>query len=419
MSERPGEWVVIDLGAAHGSVDEDQAPGLRQRRRAWRWRLVATATALLLVCGGAATASPPFRATTTVPAEAGASVSVAGDLLVVADPAPLPEAVTVPGGGAGGGAEAGLTELRGYALPSGAERWRLRLPSAMSHSASRVGDLVLVASRDSIRRQTGTTAVDARTGEVRWNRDDAVLTVPGAGVGLAVDEVRSASGAGRRVAGRIDAIDLASGRRLWHVRVPSTAVAHVVAGDPALAVLVLDSGRAEVHDLVSGALRGYGKLPAADYAPDNPRLVDDGFVLRHPDSRPGQRSALSAYNLDNIGLEWSRPDRVRDVRWSDCGGNLCARTPDGIWTLDVRDGELAFAGGDGLPWLPVRGSADQLVFRLLPDERVAVASGGTSAAPRPLGTLPAGNRDCRAGDGALVCRAADGHHLAIFTRPAS
>ncbi|WP_344386477.1 PQQ-binding-like beta-propeller repeat protein, partial [Asanoa iriomotensis] len=317
----------------------------------------------------------------------------------------------------GGHADGGLVELRGYDLPSGAERWRLRLPAAMSQSAARVGDLVLVASRDSIRRQTGTTAVDAGTGEVRWNRDDAVLTVPGVGVGLAVDEVRSASGAGRRVSGRIDAIDLATGRTLWHTRVPSTAVAHVVARDPALAVLVLDSGRTEVHDLVTGALRGVGTLPPADYAPDNPRLVDDGLVLRHPDSRPGRRSALTAYNLDNVGLEWSRPDRARDVSWADCDGNLCARTPDGIWTLDLDNGGQAFVTGDGLPWLPVRGSANQLVFRLLPDERVAVASGGTTAAPRPLGTLPAGSRDCRAGDTALVCRGGDGHQLAIFSLP--
>ncbi|MEV0716076.1 PQQ-binding-like beta-propeller repeat protein [Asanoa sp. NPDC050611] len=421
MSERPGEWVVIDLGTAHGTVEDDQAPGPRHRRRSWRARLAATAAGLLLVCGGAATASPPFRPTAAVPVEPGSSVSVAGDLLVVADPAP-PGATVVgttatAGGTAGGDADAGLIELHGYDLPGGHQRWRLRLPAAMSQSATRVGDLVLLASRDSIRRQTGTTAIDAGTGAVRWSRDDAVLTVPGVGMGLAVDEVRSASGAGRRVAGRIDAIDLATGRTLWHDRVPSTAVAHVVAGDPALAVLVLDSGRTEVHDLATGALRGAGTLPPADYAPDNPRLVDDGFVLRHPDPRPGRRSALSAYNLDNVGLEWSRPDRARDVRWADCAGDLCARTPEGIWTLDLDDGGLAFATGDGLPWLPVRGSADQLVFRLLPDERVAVAGGGTSAAPRPLGTLPAGSRDCRAGDTALVCRGGDGHHLAIFSLP--
>jgi len=251
---------------------------------------------------------------------------------------------------------------------------------------------------------------------MRWSRGDALLNAPGAPVGLAVEEVRSASGAGRRVSGRIDAIDLATGRTLWHEQVPVTAVAHVVAGDPPLAVLVFDSGRAEVRDLVSGGLRGVGTLPPADYAPDNPRLVEDGFVLRHPDTRPGRRSALSAYDLD-VGLQWRRADRASDVEWADCAGSLCGRTPDGIWTLDLDSGRQAFATGDGLPWLPVRGSADELVFRLLPDERVAVASGGTSAAPRPIGTLPAGSRDCRVGDAALVCRGADGHHLSIFTLP--
>ncbi|SNT32624.1 PQQ-like domain-containing protein [Asanoa hainanensis] len=412
MSDRPGEWVVIDLGTAHGTVEDDRAPTARLRRRSKRRRLAVAAALLVLVCGGAATASPPFRPTAAVPVEPGSSVSVAGDLLVVADPAPSP----APAGGGSGGA-AVLTELRGYDLPAGTERWRLRLPAAMSQYATRVGDLVLVASRDSIRRQTGTTAVDAGTGAVRWSRADAVLTAPGVAAGLAVDEVRSASGAGRRVSGRVDAIDLATGRSLWHQRVPSTAVAHVLGGDPPVAVLVLDSGRTEVRDLASGALRGAGTLPPADYAPDNPRLTEHGFVLRHPDIRPGRRSALSAYDLDDVNLRWSRPDRADEVEWADCAGDLCGRTPDGIWTLDLDSGGQVFATGDGLPWLPVRGSADELVLRLLPDERVAVADGGTSTTPRAIGTLPAGSRDCRVGDTALVCRGADGRQLAIFTLP--
>ncbi|MEV4532408.1 PQQ-binding-like beta-propeller repeat protein [Asanoa sp. NPDC049518] len=415
MSERPGEWVVIDLGTAHGSVADDQAPTSRQLRRSRRWRLAAAAAGLLLVCGGAATASPPFRPTAAVPVEPGSSVSVAGDLLVVADPAP--QSVSSGAGAGGAATDPGLAELRGYDLPAGTERWRLRLPAAMSQSATRVGDLVLLASRDSIRRQTGTTAVDAGTGAVRWSRADAVLTAPGVTAGLAVDEVRSASGAGRRVSGRIDAVDLATGRSLWHQRVPSTAVAHVLAGDPPLAVLLLDSGRIEVRDLVTGALRGAGSLPPADYAPDNPRLTGHGFVLRHPDARPGHRSALSAYDLDDVGLRWSRPDRAQDVQWAECAGDLCARTRDGIWTLDLDKGGQLFAAGDGLPWLPVRGSADELVYRLLPDERVAVADSGTSTTPRPIGTLPVGSRDCRVGETALVCRGGDGRHLAIFTLP--
>ncbi|GIF66908.1 hypothetical protein Ais01nite_49430 [Asanoa ishikariensis] len=415
MSERPGEWVVIDLGTAHGSVADDRAPTSRQRRRSRRRRLAVAAVALLLVCGGAATASPPFRATAAVPVEPGSSVSVAGDLLVIADPAPPPAPA---GGGAGGAAtDPGLAELRGYDLPTGTERWRLRLPAAMSRSATRVGDLVLLASRDSIRRQTGTTAVDARTGAVRWSRADAVLTAPGVAVGLAVQEVRSASGAGRRISGRVEAIDLATGRPLWHEQVPLTAVAHVVAGDPPLAVLVLDSGRTEVHDLATGALRGVGTLPPADYAPDNPRVTEHGLVLRHPDTRPGRRSALSAYDLDDVVLRWSRPDRAREVQWADCAGDLCGRTPDGIWTLDLDNGGQVFATGDGLPWLPVRGSADDLVFRLLPDERIAVADSGTSTTPRAIGTLPVGSRDCRVGETALVCRGGNGRQLAIFTLP--
>jgi len=424
MAERPGEWVVIDLGTAHGSVDEDAPPGPRHRRLATRWRLAAASLALALVCGGAVVAEPPFRTTAAIPVEAGSSVSVAGDLLVVADPVRTEvwdaAALSFAGGVAGGETVEGETILRGYALPDGTPRWERRLPAAMSQSASRAGDLVLVASRDSIRRQTATTAIDARTGALRWRRGDAVMTVPDVPVGLAVEEVRSASGAGRRISGRLDAVRLADGAALWGVDVPSTAVAHVVAGAPPVAVLVFDSGRAEVRDLTTGRLRAAGTLPPADYAPDNPRLVDGGFVLRHPDRGPARRRlALSAYDLGTLGLRWSRPDRTRDVSWVPCGGDLCGRTPEGVWTLRVADGAQVFQAGDRLPWLPVRGSGSQLVVRELADERLAVAAGGTTTAPRALGTLPAGSRDCRLGTGVLVCRGGDGLHLEIFTLPRS
>jgi hypothetical protein len=290
------------------------------------------------------------------------------------------------------------------------------MPATAGYTAEPAGEVVLLAERDPLRRRAHTTAVDRVDGAVRWRRIGAVVTVPGAGAGLAVSEVRSSSSPGRRVEGAIEAVDLATGRTLWMTSVPSTAVAEVVA-DPAVAVVVHDSGRAEVRDLATGGLRAVRTLPPADYAPDNPRPAGGMLVLRHPD-RGGM--VLTGYDLSTLNTRWRRPAVTpREVRWEPCGDLLCARTTDLDWTLDPVTGDVTRAPGVGVLWRTVRGT-DGLVARDLDGDRLlfaADADADSGAGPRAIGALPAGYRDCRSGVAAVVCRAAPAG-FAVFRLPA-
>jgi outer membrane protein assembly factor BamB len=187
-----------------------------------------------------------------------------------------------------------------------------------------------------------------------------------------------------------------------------------VSARPAVALVVYDSGPAEVRDLATGLVRASVELPPADYAPDNPQMIGDKLVLRHP---VRTRVALTGYDLTTLGLRWSRVDRAGRVGWTDCGSRLCARTPEVAWTLDPADGTVSSTPGDGAAWRSVRGR-DDLVARDLDDKRLLVASNvpAQPARPRPIGALPAGYRDCRAGDTALVCRLDPGG-LAVVALP--
>ena len=389
---------VIELGTAHGAVDEDAPPPPCHRRTAARARLATASAVLLLLCAAATPAQATLRQAVVVPAAPGASVSVVGDLLVVADP-------HAPGGPG--------TYVTAYALPGGMPRWTVRMPATAPHTAERAGEVLLVAERDPLRRRAATTALSARTGEVRWRRIGAVVTAENAPVGLAVSEVPGAGAPGRRIEGFVEAVDLASGWTRWSTTLPSSAVVAVVA-QPAVAVVVHDSGRAEVRDLVTGGIRGVRGLPPADYAPDNPRQAGRTLVLRHPESG---RDVLTGYDLPTLDVRWSRSaGTAPDVRWAGCGDRLCARTPEVNWTLDPATGAASVAPGDGGIWRSVRGSGDRLVARDLDDQRLLLATDQSPAGPRTIGALPPGHRDCRAGGVALVCRV-EPAGLAVFALP--
>jgi hypothetical protein len=398
-----GEVVVIELGTAHGAVDDDAPAPTTHRRRTARTRLAVAAGVLALLCAGAAPTRSALRTAATLHPAPAATVSIAGDVLVVADPT----------GDLG-------TTVTAYGLPDSAARWTATLSGSAVYTASAADGLVLLAERDALRRRAATIALDARTGAVRWRTGGAVITTPGAPVGLAVNEVRSVSGPGRRVEGGIAAIDLASGTTRWRIAVPSTAVAEVSVR-PAVALVVYDSGTAEVRALDTGVVRATMKLPPTDYAPDNPQMIGDRLVLRHPER---QRIVLTGYELTTLGLRWSRVDRAGEVDWTGCGTRLCARGPDVAWTLDPADGTVSSAPGDGGTWRSVRGSDDRLVSRDLDGDRLLVASSTPAtpaeaarpAPPQPIGALPAGYRDCRAGATALVCRL-DYGGLAVVALP--
>ncbi|MET8836286.1 hypothetical protein ABZV78_20520 [Micromonospora sp. NPDC004540] len=346
---------------------------------------------VLLTCALLGAAAPPARLTAvTGPALPGrGALLVAGELLLVADP-PV---------------------LVGYApTPRPVARWHATVTAA-AWSAEALGDLVLVTERDTARQVVGTAAYDAATGALRYRRPDRVY--PAGDGAVAVTEVRSVADPGQRIQGLVHGVDPATGANRWSVSVPSTAVLAVAPGRPGGVVLVHDSGLARLHDVRNGAVLGAARLPPAGYAPDNPLVVGDHLVLRHP--APGG-TALSGYDLPGLTPRWRRLLAGGEVTEAGCPGLVCLRAVRDRRALDPATGDVVWRWPGGAGWRAVPGGrdADRVVLvRPAGDAgRTLVTTAGRDG-PRPAGVLPAGIRDCHAVGDALACRGPD-NRLAVW-----
>ncbi|GIG92399.1 outer membrane protein assembly factor BamB family protein [Plantactinospora endophytica] len=378
--------VLIDLGVERGLPDAETPPSPGSRRVSVRW--LAGLFSGLLVLFGLTAAAPPggaLRPTGSLDVPAESTYFVADDVLLVS-------AALV-------GRSSTLTA---YDLPSGERRWTVPVTIAGRHHAERVGDLLLVAEVDSVGRRTVTAARSARTGEIRWSRPGRVIRVAGSEVGLGVSEVRSVSGAGRRLEGAVEAVDLATGEVRWRLPLSSTAVVQPVPGVPDRVLVVNDNVTAELHDLATGALVGTGELPPADYAQSNPRVVGDRLVLRHP---VGQEPTISGYDLPGLSLRWTRPGAGTGEVVRDCAGMACLDGESRVVALDPVTGAEQWSRARPYGWNSIVWSPDILIRPEAYGGRslLAVADG---AELRIIGALPAGVVDCRAGSTALVCRTA-------------
>ncbi|MEN3611813.1 PQQ-binding-like beta-propeller repeat protein [Plantactinospora sp. ZYX-F-223] len=378
--------VLIDLGDDRGLPDVETPPSPGSRRGSVRW--LAGLLSSLLVLFGVTAAAPPDGALRPVggldvPAES--TYFVADDVLLVS--AAL---VGRP------------STLTAYDLPGGDRRWTVPVTMAGRHYAERVGEILLVAELDSVGRRTVTAARSVRTGAVRWVRPGRVIRVGGSGLGLGVSEVRSVSGAGRRLEGAVEAVDLATGEVRWRLRLASTAVVQPVPGDPARVLVVHDNVTAELRDLATGALVGTGALPPADYAQSNPRVVGGRLVLRHP---AGREPAVSGYDLPGLTRRWTRPGDGIGELIRDCAGLACLDGESRVVALDPASGAERWRRARPRGWNSIVWSPDILIRPDAYDGRslLAVADG---AALRIVGALPPGVVDCRAGPAALVCRTA-------------
>ncbi|MBE1489052.1 outer membrane protein assembly factor BamB family protein [Plantactinospora soyae] len=378
--------VLIDLGTERGLPDGETPPPPQFRRVSVRWP--AGLLVILLVLFGVTAAGPPhgrLRPGGNLDVPAGSTFFVAGDVLLVsAGPAGAPNSLTA------------------YDLPGGTRRWTVSASTAGRHYAELVGDAVLIGEVDSVGRRTVTTARSARTGEVRWSRPGRVLRVPGSSLGLGVSEVRSVSGAGRRLEGDVEAVDLVTGIVRWRLPLSSTAVVQPVPGDPARVLIVHDNVTAELRDLATGDLVGTGQLPPADYAQSNPRVIADRLVLRHP---AGRGFSVTGYDLPALTPRWTRPGGESGEAVRDCQGLACLDGETRVVALDPESGAERWTRARPAGWHSIVWSPDIL---LRPDayqgqSLLAVAEGG---ALRILGALPAGVVDCRAGPTDLVCRTA-------------
>ncbi|MBF9127970.1 PQQ-binding-like beta-propeller repeat protein [Plantactinospora sp. S1510] len=378
--------VFIDLGTERGLPDVETPPSPESRRISARWP--AGLLVLLLVMFGLTAAGPPdgrLRPGGSLDVPAGSTFFVAGDVLLVSS-----------------GFAGRSNSLTAYALPSGARRWTASVATASQHYAERVGDVILVGEVDSVGRRTGTTARSARTGEVGWSRSGRVLRVPGSSVGLGVSEVRSVSGAGRRLEGAVEAVDLTTGNVRWRLPLSSTAVVQPVPGDPVRVLVVYDDVTAELRDLGTGGLVSSGQLPPADYAQNNPRVIADRLVLRHPS---GQGFSVSGYELPGLTRRWTHPGGGPGEAVRDCSGLACLDGETRVVALDPVSGHERWTRARPAGWHSIVWSPDMV---LRPDgyrgrSLLAVAEG---PALRMLGALPSGVVDCRAGPSVLVCRTA-------------
>ncbi|WP_329110572.1 PQQ-like beta-propeller repeat protein [Micromonospora sp. NBC_01699] len=382
--------VLIELGTERGLPEQDDRPrSVRARRVAVRWPVLClTALLVLLSVTGAEPFGRDLRRTGELEIPARATFFLAGNLLLVADPTATP------------------TTLSGHELPGGRRLWRVPATAAASFAADLVGDLLLVSEVDTLGRRIATTARSVRTGQVRWQRPGLLLVGADSDTGVAISEVRSASGAGRRIEGTIEAVDLATGRVRWTVPIPSTAVGELVPDGTGRLLVVHDSGLVRLHDLRTGAAVGEGRLPPADYAPDNPVMVAGRLILRHP-AGDGD-SAISAYDLVDLTVRWTRPVRRVNGGLRECGGLVCLEDWRQVVALDPATGAQLWTGdthrGWGrLPW--GTGTGTRVLLRPSPDRPLIAVEQGADL--RILGALPQRVSDCRAGAVDLVCRTGD------------
>lgn len=424
-----GPTVFIDLGLERGEPDGYVRPS---RPTQPRWFAPALVAVLVMLCTGASAVAPPPALSEMLRL----SVSPADPYTITSDGTLLVQT---------------LGTLASFDLDDGGLHWQTGTESPTYRLATGAGMLLLRSTSGSLRGDPVTRAVSIGDGTVRWRRGDSVMSVAGSPTLLAYTPVRSYTGTGRRVQRSVDAIDPATGRTLWSVPVPSTAVLMGVPGpgdEGARMLLVHDNRTVAVHDLVTGKQLASGALPPADYGPDNPVVSGGLILLRHP-TLNGR--VVSAFDPITLQQRWTRPAGFAFTITS-CGMLACLSGPDGVRAIDPADGSqqwfrpdwrnvqerdgvlIAFGtpAGENDPvgladpstgalltdlhgWRAVGSSgADEhlLVTRTADSGRrtmVAVAAPGDApSTPRLLGDLPTGTGDCQSVPGRLVCRSTSG-----------
>jgi hypothetical protein len=269
--------------------------------------------------------------------------------------------------------------LAAYDLADGELRWQVPAPAGSYRLRSGSG-LVLLRQRAGT-QDMETLALSMDRGTTRWRTTDTVVAMAGSPTVLAVSELRSAFGTGRRVQGVVVGVDPASGSSRWTVRLTSPAMLQPVPGTPTRALFVHDDGTTELRDLGTGATVAATTLPAASYTTTNPSVIGDTMLLRHP-SEDGDR--ITAYELRTLRERWSmRTSLAYDAQL--CGRFACLAGRFGVravdpasgvqrwahrdWRLVEQRGDVFLAYGDGGDGSSVIGVADPENGRLLADLR--------------------------------------------------
>ncbi|MFC7276134.1 PQQ-binding-like beta-propeller repeat protein [Paractinoplanes rhizophilus] len=413
--------VVIDLGLERGEPSTYDRPG-RPTTPIWFPAAVLAALVLLLTAGSVAPAKSPLSTVFRLQVGPADTYAMTDDGQLLAQTFGL---------------------LTSYNLSDGRLRWQAG-QSTPAYRLRLSDDIVLMRPWTTGNTEPGTTAVSTFTGGTMWERPGNVVNIAGSSALLAVSSVRGLSGAGRRVQGPIDAVDPATGRTRWTVRVPSTAVLLGVPGagdDESRMLLVHDDRTLAIHDLSTGKVLVSRKVPAAGYNPSNPVVAGGRILLRHPGIVGGEISAFDPVTLKQV---WTEPAED-SYRIQPCGINACLSGSDGVRAIDPFTGDtlwrqptwhsvtqygqmfVAFGDPDETSplgvidprtgalqvrlrgWRPVSGAGADggLLLTRAADggsrTMVAVARPGDTS-PRVLDALPRGTGECQAAPTRLVCR---------------
>ena len=326
---------------------------------------------------------------------------------------------------------------------------------------NRAGDVVLLSDGPA------TTAVDARTGAVRWRSPIPVQTLAGDRIGLVQEpEFRdgtvydqnsgapgplyfSASGEPHTeapVRTVVRGVDLRTGVTVWSAALPGSI--NLFAGT---GLLILSSDRLTLRSPDTGAVLHETLLSkVAGQPPYAGQLAGDVVVVFYGADDSDQRQMVG-YSAGTLRPLWGRPEAKVLINPGACDGVICAYDGSGRAVLDPATGQqrwrapddldLAQRGADvlesgGNPAVPVRlaspvngdqrldlagwrsdvsGSADQPVVLRRRVESGATAFGvvvGDPTAIKVLGQTRGVVGDCTADDRFVVCRAAGG--LQVF-----
>ena len=334
--------VMIDLGLTRNDplADDKAVPGPPMSLRRLRLAALALGVALLLALGGSAAPGPP-------PLTEVATLMVAPDRGFVLTPDRL-FVGTADVYGAG-------QSVSAYEPGGGGRRllWTSEYywDTSAGGLSEQVADVLLIRGFDGL----NTTAVDVRTGAVRWSVPGQLEALADGRTGLTREVVFPAdarplgpsslasdsyyfSSSGEvylvpPIGMVVHAFDLGTGRPLWSSvpvidAVSAPRLAAVPAGDVALVATTTD-GRVERWDTRTGTTQQ--RLPAVDTEHSAAVVVGALLVVR-------QDAAVTAYAVDTFTQRWHRTLNHTDVSFANCGDGPCLGNDSGWRLLDPATG---------------------------------------------------------------------------------
>ncbi|MEV6298837.1 PQQ-binding-like beta-propeller repeat protein [Actinoplanes sp. NPDC051861] len=331
----------------------DQAPGRRPPPRLYRPAgLLLAATLLVTLAGAAPFASTFWRDLGTIAAagDAETPIQLAGGRIYTAGTAGRDREVTA------------------WSLDRPMRRlWATRVPIGMSYNpvSGLFGSFTIRQAGDVVLLSEGfaTTALDGRTGQVRWRSPVAVTLLGTGGIGVAVERVFrpgtvydqasgdpgplyfSASGEPHTeppVRTEVRGLDIATGRVVWTSAPGGSVTVDPVHGDGP-AVLITSSDRLTLHAAGTGEVLAEAALPKLNGSgPVTATVAGDVALVGY--RAPGQEVAYDVRTLRRLWA-WKLPDFEGDT--PDCRDVICSGPRDDLWVLDPATGRRAWqANGD-------------------------------------------------------------------------